>query len=92
MQNPIAHKFTDRGAVVVTTRADITGFNNSVNFTSTALDGGGSISGDTATLTNNQTFEATSVYYNTPQSIPEGSRPVSRTRRQGATALLWRMV
>ena len=60
------------GAVVVSTRADITGFNNGVNFTLNSPDGGGSISGDTATLTNNQTFEATSVYYNTPQSISAG--------------------
>jgi Bacterial lectin len=59
-------------AVMVSARADITGFNNGVNFTLNSPDGGGSISGDTATLTNNQTFEATSVYYDTPQSISAG--------------------
>jgi hypothetical protein len=60
------------GAVVVTTRADITGFNNGVNFTVNNTGGGGSISGGTATLTDNNTFEATSVYYDTPQSISGG--------------------
>jgi hypothetical protein len=59
-------------AVMVTARADITGFNNGVNFTLNSPDGGGSISGGTATLTNNQSFEATSVYYDTPQSISGG--------------------
>jgi hypothetical protein len=57
------------GAVVATTRADINGFNNGVNFT---LNGGPSISGGTATLTDSNSFEARSVYYDTPQSITTG--------------------
>ena len=57
------------GAVVATTRADITGFNNGVGFT---LNGGPTISGGTATLTDNNVFEARSLYYDTPQSITGG--------------------
>jgi hypothetical protein len=57
------------GAVVVTTRADITGFNNGVGFT---LNGGPTISGGTATLTDSNNFEARSLYYDTPQSISAG--------------------
>ena len=57
------------GTVVITTRADIAGFNNGTGFT---LNGGPTISGGTATLTDNNTFEARSLYYDTPQNISGG--------------------
>jgi Bacterial lectin len=61
------------GAAVVTTRADITGFDNGTGFTPNSSPSGVlTISGGTATLTNNNNFEATSLYYDTPQSISSG--------------------
>ena len=81
-------------AAVVTARADILGLDNGANYTLNTLNnngtGGPTVSGGTATLTDNGFDEARSLYYNTPRTSQGASKPRSPTERPGVGASAWR--
>ncbi|MBV8269074.1 MAG: PEP-CTERM sorting domain-containing protein [Planctomycetaceae bacterium] len=71
-------------AVVVTARADILGLDNGANYTlNNSGTGGPTVSGGTATLTDNGFSEARSLYYNTPQNISGGFQAAFTYRAAG---------
>jgi hypothetical protein len=78
-------------AVVVTARADILGLDDGANYTLNTLNnngmGGPTVSGGTATLTDNSFDEARSLYYNTPQDISGGFRAAFTYRATGGGGL-----
>jgi hypothetical protein len=69
---------------VVTARADILGLDNGANYTlNNNGTGGPTVSGGTATLTDNGFNEARSLYYNTPQDISGGFQAAFTYRATG---------
>jgi hypothetical protein len=78
-------------AVVVTARADIPGLDNGANYTLNTLNnngtGGPTVSGGTATLTDNGFDEARSLYDNTPQDISGGFQAAFTYRATGGGGL-----